>query len=173
LAWDLYSVKDLYDLKRQLSHMINEENALKEAIRLCEKQKGGKGKDGVKVKGEAKKRCGGSHRNMKKPVGDKLDSHHAPDRNADPKVSVNDGSAIKMDPKDHKETSSYGRKGKTYREETARMIAEGRHRDAMAREVRDIRNAAYKVSGNRKKYNRCIKEMLEYAKRMGHLPPKK
>jgi len=86
LAWDLYSVKDLYDLKRQLSHMINEENALKEAIRLCEKQKGGKGKDGVKTKGK-KIKCGdrkayklqkgGGHKG-KRSDWDKIDKDHIP-----------------------------------------------------------------------------------------------
>jgi filamentous hemagglutinin len=69
--------------------------------------------------------------------------------------------------------SSYGGGGKEYAKETKKMISEGRYRDAMAREVKDIRNASQKGSGNRKKYNACIKEMLKYAKRMGHLPPKK
>jgi len=42
----------------------------------------------------------------------------------------------------------------------------------MAREIKDVRNAAQEVSGDRAKYNEPMKEMLEYAKEEGILPDK-
>jgi len=119
---------------------------------------------------------GGAHRDMQKPKGDGKDSHHMPDRNADPSVHPNDGTAIKMDPKDHKETSSHGNKGnkgKQYRAENKKMIEEGRKRDVYAREIKDARNAAHKGSGDRRKYNEGIEEMLDYGKKTRQVPPKK
>ena len=118
---------------------------------------------------------GGAHRQTTKPIGDGKDSHHMPDRNADPNVHPNDGPAIKMDPKDHAKTSSNGRnglEGKKYRAETAEMIKNGKARDAMAREIKDVRRSAQEVSGDRTKYNINIQEMLDYAKNSGQLPPK-
>jgi len=93
----------------------------------------------------------------------------------DPNVHPNDGPAIKMDPQDHAATSSNGRnglEGKKYRAETAKMIKDRRYRDAMAREIKDVRRAAHEVSGDRTKYNTHIQEMLDYAKESGQLPPK-
>lgn len=119
---------------------------------------------------------GGPHSQTKQPVNDGLDSHHMPDRNADPRVSASDGPAIQMDPADHAVTSSNGRNGRAgaiYRAETADMISQGRYRDAMAREIRDVRNAAAKASGDRTKYNEAVKEMLEYARSSGQLPANK
>jgi hypothetical protein len=118
---------------------------------------------------------GGSHADLSGPKsrGDGLDSHHMPDRHADSSVRPNDGPAIQMDPSDHHATSSNGRHGAEaarYRAETARMIREGRYRDAMAREINDVRRAAGKVSGDVTKYNEAIQEMLEYAKKAGQLP---
>jgi hypothetical protein len=55
----------------------------------------------AKKKVEGKKsdvKSGGAHKDMQKPKGDGKDSHHIPDRKADPTV----------DPKDHKKTSSWG-----------------------------------------------------------------
>jgi len=138
--------------------------------------KGGRGGRGGN--GQKKKNCGkdgGPHSDTTKPKGDGKDSHHMPDRNADPSVSANDGPAIKMDPADHHKTSSNGRngnKGKKYRKETADMIANGKYRDAMAREVWDVRKAAREASGNQRKYNKAMQQMLDYAKKSGQLPPK-
>ena len=98
-----------------------------------------------------------------------------PDRNADPEVHPNDGPAIKMDPEDHKVTSSNGQnglEGKKYRAKTAEMIENGQYRDAMAREIKDVRRSAQEASGDRTKYNVNIQEMLEYAKESNQLPPK-
>jgi hypothetical protein len=71
---------------------------------------------------------GGSHRDMQKPKGDGRDSHHIPDRHADPRIHPNDGMAVKMSPKDHKYTSSYGssRSSKLYRKESKDMILKER-----------------------------------------------
>jgi hypothetical protein len=49
------------------------------------------------------------------------------------------------------------------------MIREGRYRDAMAREIRDVRRAAREVSNDQTKYNEAIQEMLDYARRSGQL----
>jgi len=123
----------------------------------------------------SRKLRGGSHRDMTKPRNDGFDSHHMPDRHADPNVSHLDGPAIKMDPIDHRATSSHStqRGSAMYRQETAEMIANGDYRDAMAREIRDVRRAAHDMSGDRTKYNQGIREMLEYARESGQLPARK
>jgi len=118
---------------------------------------------------------GGAHGDMKLPWGDGLHSHHMPDRGADPDVSTDKGPAIQMEIPDHVLTSSHGRNGESgmlYRAQTADMIAEGRYRDAMAREIKDARNAALRHSGALKKYNEAISEMLDYARSSGQLTAK-
>ena len=124
--------------------------------------------------GPAARKLGGSHRNMQKPRHDGFESHHMPDRNADPSVHSDDGPAIKMERADHFATSSHGgRRGSAdYRRETAEMIANGNYRKAMAREVKDVRRAANEVSGDRTKYNRNLRQMLDYARESGQLPPR-
>jgi len=52
------------------------------------------------------------------------------------------------------------------------MIANGNYRKAMAREVKDVRRAANEVSGDRTKYNRNLRQMLDYARESGQLPPR-
>jgi len=118
---------------------------------------------------------GGSHRDMSgaQTRGDGLDSHHMPSRDADPSTNVDDGPAIQMDLPDHYATSSNGRQGAAgarYRAETARLIQEGRYRDAMAREIKDVRRAADEVSNDPRKYYEAIREMLDYARKSGQLP---
>jgi hypothetical protein len=96
-----------------------------------------------------------------------------PDRNADPRVSADNGPAIQMDPTDHALTSSNGQNGRAgavYRAQTADMINQGNYRGAMAREIRDVRGAASRGSGDRTKYNEAIREMLEYSRSSGQLP---
>jgi len=120
---------------------------------------------------------GGSHADMSATErrGDGLDSHHMPDRYADPNTPCGDGPAIQMDPADHHATSSNGRHGLAaarFRAKTAELIAEGKYRDAMAREIWDVRRAALEVSGDRTKYNEAIREMLEFARKSGQLPGK-
>ncbi|MDB4614609.1 hypothetical protein OAH18_02860, partial [bacterium] len=120
---------------------------------------------------------GGSHRAMSGPAtrGDGLDSHHMPDRGADTGVHPNDGPAIQMDPRDHWQTTSNGRNGRAgirYRAETREMIENGQYRDAMAREIHDVRRAATVGSGDATKYNQATREMLDYARSSGQLPAK-
>jgi hypothetical protein len=120
---------------------------------------------------------GGAHSDISGPRmrGDGLDSHHMPDRHANPSVHPNSGPAIQMDPIDHHATLSNGRHGAAgarFRAETARMIREGRYRDAMSREISDVRRAANEVSNNPRKYTGAIQEMLDYARESGQLPGK-
>jgi hypothetical protein len=74
--------------------------------------------------------------------------------------------AIQMDPIDHARTSSYfNRPGsRQYREAIQGLIEQDRMRDAMAKEIRDVRRAAGEGSGDPTKYNRAMQEMLEYAR---------
>jgi RHS repeat-associated protein len=122
---------------------------------------------------------GGSHDEMSSgpgTKGDGLESHHMPDKRADPFARVGEGPAIQMDPHDHQETSSHGwngNEGKEYRKETARMITNGDYRKAMAREIKDVRSAAQRGSGDRTKYNGAVKQMLSYARKSGQLPDRK
>lgn len=134
--------------------------------------------DGVRVKGKEAGPCdhlrqgngkgpfrGGAHSKTSKPVNDGKDSHHMPADDASP-LDRNDGPAIQMDPPDHRQTSSNGNKGlqgEIFRDDIAQMLTQGRWRDAMVKEIRDIKRIARKV-GNPRKYNEAMLEMLEYFK---------
>ena len=59
---------------------------------------------GKKMRDDTK---GGAHRDTTKPSGDGLESHHVPADSING-LPHNDGSAIKMDPADHKATSQLG-----------------------------------------------------------------
>jgi hypothetical protein len=74
-----------------------------------------------------------------------------------------DGPAIKMDPKDHEQLSSTGNSAdaRAYRKEISDLLKDGKWRDALAKEIKDVR----RVAG--RKYNEAIREMLEYAKCLG------
>lgn len=94
-----------------------------------------------------------------------VESHHAPANSSSP-LPRSQGPAIQMKPSDHTLTSSHGHQGAdgaAYRAELSKLIAEGKWRDAMAKEVRDIRNVA-REQGDSRKYNEAIAEMLEYFK---------
>jgi hypothetical protein len=89
----------------------------------------------------------------------------------DKKLNPNDGPAVKVDPKVHEETSSYGsgRDAVEYREEIADLLDQGKWRDAMAKEIKDLRSASKEVNGDATRYNEGVREMLEYAKGKGFL----
>jgi hypothetical protein len=108
---------------------------------------------------------GGAHSETTKPKNDKKDSHHAPADAASP-LPKNDGPAFQMDPLDHDETSSNGKKkgSADYIESIRDLLDQGKWREAMAKEIKDARKAAKKVSGDLRKYNEAIREMLEYFK---------
>lgn len=76
-----------------------------------------------------------------------------------------DGPAIKMEPKEHAKTSSNGQMAGSveYREALEELISQGKWREAMAMEVRDLRRVA-REAGDPKKYNEALLEMLEYYK---------
>lgn len=137
--------------------------------------------NGVKVKGKGKGPCdhlkkgkgegpyrGGAHSETSKPLNDGKDSHHMPAKDSSP-LPVNDGPAIQMDPTDHRITASNGNqglKGIKYRDKLDTLIAQGKWREAMALEISDVRKIARK-SGDARKYNEAMLEMLEYFRCLG------
>ncbi len=71
-----------------------------------------------------------------------------------------------MDPNDHRMTTSHGNNGLDgiqYRAEIEQLIKAKKWRDAMVKELRDIRRIARCVNDS-KKYNEAMREMLEYFK---------
>lgn len=104
---------------------------------------------------------------MRKQVGDGLDAHHMPARSTTD-LSSSDGPAIQMEPKDHRETSSFGggKNAEKYRNELQDKFNNGNARSAMAQEIYDVRRAAKEVSGDARKYNQAMRQMLEYAKKI-------
>jgi len=116
----------------------------------------------VKVGAKIAKYAGGAFGDL---VGSfKVHRHHMP-ANASSPIKRVDGPAIEMDAVDHRRTTSYGSSSdaKQYREETRQMIATGATRDAMARDIRDVRS----IAGS--KYNAAIREMLDYTNDIGWL----
>lgn len=108
---------------------------------------------------------GGAYRDMKYPAGDGKDAHHMP-ADAINGIPREKGSAIQMDPVDHKQTSSYGRDSDStqFRKEQKQLIESGNMRGAMAREIWDVRRVA-REGGDVRKYNKAMQKMLEYAKK--------
>ncbi len=114
---------------------------------------------------------GGPHSQTSKPRNDGKDSHHMPAQDVSG-LGEQNGPAIQMHPHDHKKTSSHGSNpGNTeYRELIGDMIDGGDMRGAMATEIRDVRRASLEGSGDRTKYNGAMREMMDYAKKEGHVP---
>ena len=78
----------------------------------------------------------------------------------------NDGPAIQMDPDDHALTSSNGqngRVGRRYRALIESLLKDGKWREAMLKEIQDVRRIAKQIKDARK-YNEAMLEMLEYFK---------
>jgi RHS repeat-associated protein len=90
--------------------------------------------------------------------------HHMPANSVSP-LSRDRGPAIQMEKTDHQKTGSYGSSSvaAAYREESKALIDAGKMRDAMAKEILDVKN----VTGS--KYNEAIQQMLDYAKQIGIL----
>ncbi len=107
---------------------------------------------------------GEPHSGTKKPIGDMRDSHHMPARSVSP-LDPEVGPAIQMDRPDHALTSSVGTtpEAMEYRATIKALLGEGKWREAMLLEIRDVR----RVAGV--KYNQAIREMLQYAKALGLL----
>jgi len=106
------------------------------------------------------KYAGGAFGKLKRIVG--WERHHMPADSVSPLTRAR-GPAIHMEEADHALTASYGSSAtaQAYRKEIGALISEGRWRDAMALEIRDVR----RVAGS--KYNEAIQEMLEYARSTG------
>lgn len=144
------------------------EKAEKEAAEAAAR-KGGKDKGGpcdhLKQGSGTGPYRGGAHSKTSKPRNDDKDSHHAPAKDASP-LNPKDGPAIQMDPKDHAKTSSNGQMPGSidYREGIAELIASGKWREAMLKEIQDIRRVAREVAKDPTKYNEAMLEMLEYFK---------
>ncbi|WP_150526567.1 DUF637 domain-containing protein [Roseibium sediminis] len=110
---------------------------------------------------------GGAHKDTKHPVGDNLDSHHCPAKACykDAPISSEDGPAIKMDPADHRLTSSRGSsaEAKAYRAEQKRLLDQGKLEEAIQMDIDDIRRIENEI-GQPGKYDGAIEEMVEYAR---------
>ncbi len=103
---------------------------------------------------------GGPHAETRGPAGDLLESHHMPPKSVSP-VHPEKGPAIKMEPSHHAQTFSHGSQGAAgaaYRARIKGLLDEGKWRQALATEIRDVR----RIAGST--YNEAIREMLAYAK---------
>ena len=107
---------------------------------------------------------GGAHSETSKPRNDGKDSHHMPADDASP-LPKKEGPAIQMDPKDHRLTKSNGSQPRSagYRAGIEALLKDGKWRDAMAKEIKDIRRIQ-KLGKTPKKYNEAMREMLSYFK---------
>lgn len=108
---------------------------------------------------------GGAHGKTSKPANDGKDSHHMPADDISP-LKTGDGPAIQMDPNDHAMTSSNGNKGAKgtrYRLQIEQLLRDRKWREAVAKEILDIRRVAKDVD-NPRKYNQAMLEMLSYFK---------
>lgn len=163
--------------KKKIDELAGKKPAAAPAAPAAPKAKGGGGGSGKKVKERKPGPCdhlrqgngkgpyrGGAHSKTSKPRNDQRDSHHMPAKDASP-LSHDDGPAIQMSPRDHARTSSNGQMPGSvdYREAIAEMIEAGEWRNAMAKEVRDVRRVA-REAGTPTKYNEAMLEMLEYFK---------
>jgi RHS repeat-associated protein len=104
--------------------------------------------------------AGGAYGKLKSIVG--WERHHMPADSTSP-LSRARGPAIQMEQAEHALTSSYGNSAaaQAYRQEIGALIQQGRWRDAMAQEIRDVR----RIAGS--KYNQAVQQMLEYGRSIG------
>ncbi|NNU76339.1 hypothetical protein [Clostridium estertheticum] len=105
---------------------------------------------------------GGSYGEVfKKGEGDKCEVHHMPADSASD-LERNDGSAIKMDKEDHRQTASCGssREAREYRAAQKELIEHGKFREALQMDIDDI----HEKFGD--KYDDAIAEMLEYVDKL-------
>jgi hypothetical protein len=95
-------------------------------------------------------------------AGADIERHHMPAASISPLTRAR-GPAIQMNAMDHWATSSWGpgQAADAYRANLQLMIDQGRWRDAMATEIRDVRRAAKEVSNDATKYNQPVREMLD------------
>jgi uncharacterized Zn-binding protein involved in type VI secretion len=105
---------------------------------------------------------GGPYKEMKKPPGDGKDAHHIPAKDSYKHTGLdkNDGPAIKMDPKDHQKTASYGASDEAiaYRGEQKKLIDQGKFNEAMQKDIDDIKTKFPR------KYDKALDGAVEYSK---------
>jgi hypothetical protein len=82
------------------------------------------------------------------------------------------GPTIKMERVDHLLTSSHGSRAGSpaYRSNIEDLLSQGKVREVMAIEINDVRRAAMQGSGDLRKYNDGIREMLQYSRGIGYVP---
>ena len=114
---------------------------------------------------------GGAHGQTKLPWGDGFESHHMPPKSVNG-LPPDVGPAIKMERVDHLLTSSHGSRAGSpaYRSNIEDLLSQGKVREVMAIEINDVRRAAMQGSGDLRKYNDGIREMLQYARGIGYVP---
>ncbi|WP_156398789.1 hypothetical protein [Methylobacterium sp. Leaf469] len=127
---------------------------------------------------------GGSYRGAPGSLENEIESHHTPAKSAYPdeladKVGgINRMPSIQMDRDDHRETSSHGWQGADgdiYRQQQRDLMESGHYRDAVAKDLRDVRNIA-RNEGDPRKYNRAMLESAAYRRcleKHGLIPRKK
>lgn len=106
------------------------------------------------------KNCGGAYAKVRAARrGGEV--HHSPANSISP-LSTDKGPSIWMTRRDHRRTASCGsgRGARRYRAQQKALIKDGKFRDAVAKDIRDIR----KKFG--KKYDACIKQMLAYLRKL-------
>lgn len=111
---------------------------------------------------EIQSKTGGAYKDIdytEKDTGVK-ERHHCPSFESFKELilSFKDGPAIKMDIEDHRQTAGWGnsKDARAYRGEQAKLIKEGKFREAMQMDIDDI----HEKFGN--KYDDAISQMTEY-----------
>lgn len=93
-----------------------------------------------------------------------MDSRHCPAKGCYTHAPISswDGPAIKIDPKDHEKTASYGSSDQAvaYRNRQEELLEQGRLMEAVQMDVDDLR----RLFGD--KYEVGIREMLEYVDKL-------
>ncbi len=116
---------------------------------------------------EGNKYIAGPHRKTKQKG---MHSHHIPAKSAylgsemNPDGKAMDGPAIRMDPKDHQNTSSHGTNGnagKEYRQKQHELIRQGKLKEAVQMDIDDLRSIAAE-EGTPDKYECAIKNYTEH-----------
>jgi hypothetical protein len=102
---------------------------------------------------------GGRHKETKKPVNDGLDSHHIPSKDSykDKDIKPDDGSAIQVEPADHRKTGSYGSSQDAidFRRKEKELIDQGFWDDAIELGIDDMQDKF------EDKYDDAIGEMID------------
>ena len=99
-------------------------------------------------------KLGGAYKDVAGAGGE---AHHCPSKAVSP-LPEPEGPAVRVDPLDHRQTTSYGRsaEARAWRATQQRLILEGRFREAQQMDVDELRRRF----GS--KYEEGIKQMLEY-----------